>query len=45
MENGRGMQGSSKGAELNGEQLRKTTANRRPEARLDISATGFWIPG
>ena len=29
--------------ELNDEQLRQTTANRRPEARLDISATGFWM--
>ena len=22
-----------------------TAANQRPEARLDISATGFWTPG
>lgn len=31
--------------ELNGEQLRQTTANKRPEARFDISAAGFWTPG
>ena len=31
--------------ELNDEQLRQTTANRRHEAKLDISATGFWTPG
>ena len=30
---------------LNGEQFRLATANQRTEARLDISATGFWIPG
>ena len=30
--------------ELNGEQLNKQ-ANLTQEARLDISATGFWIPG
>ena len=26
----------------NGEQFRLATVNQRPEARLDISATGFW---
>ena len=30
---------------LNGEQMRYKTANRSDEARLDISATGFWTPG
>ena len=30
---------------LNGEKLQQTTANRRPEARLDIITTGFWTPG
>ena len=31
--------------ELNNEPLRQQSANRRPEARLDISADGFWTPG
>ena len=31
--------------ELNGEQLGTTSANIRQEARLDISAIGFWVPG
>ena len=30
---------------LNGEQMRFKTANLADEARLDISATGFWTPG
>ena len=30
--------------EVNGEVFHKTTANTRPEARLDISALGFWTP-
>ena len=30
---------------MNGEQMRYKTANRSDEARLDISATGFWTPG
>ena len=30
---------------LDGEAMRNKTANRRDEARLDISATGFWTPG
>jgi len=28
--------------EVNGEVFNETTANTRPEARLDISALGFW---
>ena len=31
--------------QLNGEPLYHQSANRRPEARLDISANGFWTPG
>ena len=30
--------------EVNGEVFKETTANTRPEARLDISALGFWAP-
>ena len=30
--------------EVNGEVLNERTANTRPEARLDISALGFWTP-
>jgi hypothetical protein len=30
--------------ELNGEELNRQ-ANRTREARLDVSASGFWIPG
>ena len=30
---------------LDGEQSQYRTANRSREARLDISATGFWTPG
>ena len=29
---------------VNGEVLNERTANTRPEARLDISALGFWTP-
>ena len=31
--------------EMDGEHLTYRTANRSQEARLDISATGFWTPG
>ena len=31
--------------ELNGERFNQTTANKRPETRLDLSANGFWTPG
>ena len=31
--------------DLNGEHLAQRSANRSQEARLDISATGFWTPG
>lgn len=31
--------------EMDGEHLTHRTANRSQEARLDISATGFWTPG
>ena len=31
--------------ELNGERFNQTTANKRPEAKLDLSANGFWTPG
>ena len=31
--------------ELNGKRFNQATANRRPEARLDLSANGFWTPG
>ena len=30
---------------LSGESLEEKTANRSPEARLDVSARGFWIAG
>ena len=30
---------------LNGEQMNHRRANKNDEARLDISATGFWTPG
>ena len=29
---------------LNGEQMNHRRANKNDEARLDISATGFWTP-
>ena len=31
--------------EVNGEQLNGRTANKRKEARLDVSALNFWTPG
>ena len=32
-------------AELDREQIREVTGNRRREARLDVSAISFWVTG
>ena len=31
--------------ELAGERFYQVSANRRPEARLNLSTNGFWTPG
>ena len=32
-------------AEMEGELLQQRTSNRSREARLDVSAVNFWVPG